>query len=187
MKAVKYFAAATVLSLAFNSSTFADDDTGFYLGASVNRLSADQDNVDDVDFEDSDNAFGFKVGYMFTDLLGIEGGYMDLGDYNTTGNEAGINLNLDADGFYLVGVLNISFAENWDVYGKLGVFAFDSDTDFTDVDFDDSSSELFGGLGIEYDFGNWNIFGEFSKLDTDTNNLSIDILSLGVKYEFSRR
>lgn len=66
----------------------------------------------------------------------------------------------------------------------MGAFAVDSNTDFTD--FDESSTELFGGLGIEYDFGSWNIFGEFSKLDTDTNNLSIDILSLGVKYEFSR-
>lgn len=186
MKGVNYFAVAAVLSLAITSPTFADDDTGFYLGASVNRLSADQDNVNDVDFDDSDNAFGLKAGYMFTDLFGIEGGYLDLGNYNTEGNEADINLSLDAEGFYLVGVLNFSFAENWDIYGKLGAFAFDSNTDFTDVDFDDSSTELFGGLGIEYDFGNWNIFGEFSKLDTDTNNLSIDIISLGVKYEFGR-
>ena len=183
MKRVLYFAMAAAMSLPIISPTFADDDTGFFLGASVNRLSADQKDVNDVDFDDSDNAFGFKVGYMFTDLLGIEGGYLDLGDYNAS-NDAGIDLNLNAEGFYLVGVLNFSFAENWDAYGKLGAFAFDSNTDFTD--FDESSTELFGGLGIEYDFGTWNIFGEFSKLDTDTNDLSIDILSLGVKYEFPR-
>ena len=186
MKVLKYSTLTAALSLAISSPTLADDDTGFYLGGSVNRLSADQNNVNDVDFEDSDNAFGLKAGYMFTDLLGVEGGYIDLGDYNTKGNDAGVNLSLDADGFYLVGVLNFSFAENWDIYGKLGAFAFDSNTDFTGVDFDESSTELFGGLGIEYDFGHWNIFGEFSKLDTDTNDLSIDILSLGVKYEFSR-
>ncbi len=173
-----------VLSLALAPTAFADDDTGFYLGASANRLSANQNNVNDVDFEDSDTALGLKAGYMFTDLLGVEGGYLDLGNYNTRGNEQGLNLNLDAEGFYLVGVLNFSVAENWDLYGKLGGFFFDSDTDLTG--FDKSSTELFGGLGIEYDFGNWNIFGEFSKLDTDTNNLSIDILTLGVKYEFSR-
>ena len=184
MRRVLYFAMAAAISLSITSQTFADDDTGFFLGASVNRLSADQDDVNDVDFDDSDNAFGLKGGYMFTDLLGIEGGYIDLGNYNASGNDAGNNLSLDAEGFYLVGVLNFSFAENWDAYGKLGAFAFDSNTDITD--FDESSTELFGGLGIEYDFGTWNIFGEFSKLDTDINNLSIDILSLGVKYEFSR-
>lgn len=183
MKQVKYIALVGILSLAVSSPTFADDDTGFFLGASVNRLSADQKDVNDVDFDDSDNAFGLKVGYMFTDLLGIEGGYIDLGDYNAS-NDEGIDLNLDAEGFYLVGVLNFSFAENWDAYGKLGAFAFDSNSDFTE--FDESSTELFGGLGIEYDFGTWNIFGEFSKVDTDTNDLSIDIISLGIKYEFSR-
>ena len=175
---------AAVMSLTTASPVFSDDDTGFYLGASANRLSADQNNVNDVDFEDSDTALGLKAGYMFTDLFGIEGGWMDLGDYNTRGNTRGVNLNLDAEGFYLVGVLNFSFAESWDAYGKLGGFFFDSDTDLTG--FDKSSTELFGGLGLEYDFGNWNIFGEFSKLDTDTNDLSIDIISLGLKYEFSR-
>ena len=184
MKRVQIIPVATVLSLAVASPVFADDDTGFYLGASANRLSADQKNVNDVDFEDSDTALGLKAGYMFTDLFGIEGGYLDLGDYNTRGNSQGVNLNLDADGFYLVGVLNFSVGENWDLYGKLGAFSFDSNTSLTG--FDKSSTEVYGGLGVEYDFGTWNIFGEFSKLDTDTNDLTFDIISLGIKYEFSR-
>ena len=86
------------------SSAFADDDSGWYLGAFANRLSADQDNVSDVDFEDSDTALGLKGGYMFTDLFGIEGGYLDLGDYNTRGNTQGIDLNLDAEGFEIDGL-----------------------------------------------------------------------------------
>lgn len=182
MKQLQTFTGSAILSLALVSPVVADDDAGFYLGASANWLSADQKDVNDVSFDDSDTAFGLKAGYMFTDLFGIEGGYMDLGDYNASGNNQ--NLNLDADGFYLVGVLNFSVAEHWDLYGKLGGFFFDSDTNLTG--FDKSSTELFGTLGAEYDFGTWNIFGEFSKLDTDTNDLSIDIISLGVKYEFSR-
>jgi hypothetical protein len=184
MNRVQILSVAAILSLAVASPIFADDDTGFYLGASANRLSADQKNVSDVDFEDSDTALGLKAGYMFTDRFGVEGGYLDLGDYNTRGNEQGIDLNLDAEGFYLVGVLNFSVAENWDIYGKLGGFFLDTNTDLTG--FDKSSTELFGGLGVEYDFGKWNIFGEFSKLDTDTNDLTFDIISLGVKYEFGR-
>lgn len=184
MKRVKIIPVAAVLGLAIASSSFADDDAGFYLGASANWLSADQKDVNDVSFEDSDVALGLKAGFMFTDLFGIEGGYLDLGDYNTKANNRGVSLNLDAEGFYLVGVLNFSVAEHWDLYGKLGAFAFDSDTNLTG--FDKSSTELYGGLGVEYDFGTWNIFGEFSKLDTDTNDLSIDIISLGIKYEFTR-
>jgi len=63
----------------------------------------------------ADDAFGLKVGYMFTDLLGVEGGYVDLGNYDARGNDTGNDLSLDEEGFYLVGVLNYSFAENWDI------------------------------------------------------------------------
>ncbi|MDH3376692.1 MAG: porin family protein [Gammaproteobacteria bacterium] len=181
---LKFFIAGAALTTLSASPVLADDDSGWYLGGSVNRLSADQNNVNDVDFDDSDNAFGIKLGHMFTDLVGIEGGYLDLGDYHTRGNDKGIDLSLDAEGFYVVGVLNLPVANTWDIYGKLGVFAFDSDTDA--LDFDESSTEAFGTIGAEYDFGLWNVFGELSKIDTDTNDLSIDILSLGVKFEFGR-
>jgi OOP family OmpA-OmpF porin len=174
--------AGAALAALVSVPAVADDDSGWYIGASANWLSADDINVTDADFDDSDTAYGFKGGYMFTDLLGIEGGYMDLGSYQATGNTEGNNLNLDVEGWYIAGILNFSFAENWDAYGKLGAFAVDSNTDFTD--FDESSTEIFGGLGIEYDFGAVNLFGEFDIIDTDTADLVVDVISVGLKYEF---
>ena len=50
MKRVFYCAMAAAISMSITSPAFADDDTGFFLGASVNRLSADQKDVNDVDF-----------------------------------------------------------------------------------------------------------------------------------------
>jgi hypothetical protein len=182
MKNFQAFTIGAAIAAMASFPAFSDDDTGPYIGASANWLSADQTDVTDVDFEDSDTAYGFKGGYMFNDMLGIEGGYIDLGDYQARGNEEGNNLSLDAEGWYFAGVLNFSFAENWDAYGKLGALAFDSNTDFTD--FDESSTEIFGGVGIEYDMGAVNIFGEFDVVDTDTADLNIDVLSLGLKYEF---
>ncbi|MCZ7600335.1 MAG: hypothetical protein M5U09_25070 [Gammaproteobacteria bacterium] len=32
---------------------------------------------------------------------------------------------------------------------------------------------------MEYDFGDWNLFGEYTKLDTDVDDLTIDAISLG--------
>jgi hypothetical protein len=180
MKLVHTLASGAVLSLLVASPAFADDDTGPYAGVSANWLSADQRDVNDVEFDDSDTAFGAKVGYMFTDRFGIEGGYMDLGNYETEGNV--LDLHIDAEGWYGAGVVNFPVADRWDLYGKLGLFVFDSDTDFTD--FDESSTEVFGAIGAEYDLGNWNIFGELAKIDTDVNDLTIDVASLGVKYEF---
>jgi len=184
MKSNILLAAGSALFLISTSTVIADDDTGWFLGASVNRLSADQKSVEDVDFEDSDNAFGLKGGYMFSNLFGLEAGYIDLGDYKTQGNEKGVNLNLDAEGWYLAGVLNFTPADNWDLYAKLGAFVLDTNSNLTE--FDDSTTEVYGGIGVEYDFGDWNIFGEFSAVNTDVNDLTTDILSLGLKYEFPR-
>jgi hypothetical protein len=164
------------------SPACADDDTGGYIGISANRLSVDNVETTDTDFEDSDTAFGAKVGYMFTDMFGIEGGYLDLGDYETRGQEEGRNLSLDAEGWYLAGVLNFSLAENFDLYGKLGAFSVDSNSDFTD--FEESSTEVFGGVGAEYDLGAVNLFGEFNVIDTDIADINWDVISLGIKYEF---
>ena len=104
--------AGAALAALVSVPALADYDSGWYIGASANWLSADDINVTDADFDDSDTAYGFKGGYMFTDLLGIEGGYMDLGSYQALGNEEGNNLNLDAEGWYVAGILNFSFAES---------------------------------------------------------------------------
>jgi len=49
---------------------------------------------------------------------------------------------------------------------------------------DDTETEAYGGVGIEWDLGEFNLFGEISKVDTNVNELTIDIITAGVKYEF---
>lgn len=176
--------AATLVAAAVVVPAHADDDTGPYAGISVNRLSTNEADVRDVRFRDSDNALGLKFGYLFDGRFGLEGGYLDLGDYRARGGDRGADLTLDVEGYYLVGVYNHELAANWDVYGKLGVFAVDTDSSLTG--FNRSSTEPYGGIGVEYDFGDWNLFGEYTKLDTDVDDLTIDAISLGVKYEFPR-
>ncbi len=182
MKLSKFLTAAGISSLlAFSAGAVLADDAGWYIGASANRLSADQNDIDDVDFEDSDNALGLKGGYMFNDLLGLELGYIDLGDYNTLSNDKGVDLSLDAEAITLAGVLNLSLGESWDVYGKLGVATLDSNTD---LNIDDADTRAFGGIGVELDLGQVNIFGEYDTIDTDINDLTVDVVSVGLKYEF---
>lgn len=177
-------AAALTLGFLVTTPVAADDDTGLYIGGSINRLSADFADVNDVNFDDSDNALGAKIGYMFNNRFGVEAGYLDLGNYQARAENGGINLNLDSDGFYGVGVLNAELSDRWDFYGKLGVFIIDSNADFTD--FEESSTELYGALGVQYDLGPIDVFGEFSKIDTDYQDLSIDIITLGINYQFPK-
>lgn len=182
----KAFVLAATIALASVAATpaFSDDDTGPYIGGSVNRLSADFEDVNDVSFDDSDNALGAKAGYMFNNRFGIEVGYLDLGNYHADAPSQGIDINVDADGFYGVGVLNFDLADRWDLYGKLGVFVLDSDSDLTD--FEESSTDLYGGVGVQYNLGNAELFGEFTKIDTDVEGLTIDVITVGLNYRFAQ-
>lgn len=168
--------------------TFADDDTGFYLGVAVNRLSADFEDERDIDFEDSDNAASIKFGYMFNDIVGLEIGYLDLGGYVAEGDTPDNRIDIDADARSVAVVGNWSVMDQLDLYGKLGLYNTDVDSRSTIagnvIDNDDDENEVFGAFGAEYDLGNFNLFAEFSVADTDINDLAIDIATAGVKFEF---
>jgi OOP family OmpA-OmpF porin len=160
------------------------DDAGWYLGLGISALDADFDDVDDLSFSDSDTAIQVKGGYMFNDMFGLEGGYVDLGDYDGDGG-----IRIDADGFWLAGIGNWSVAENWDIYGKLGAFAVDAASDqvipgIGMVKENDTETSFFGGVGVEYDFGEWNLFGEYAVVDTDISNLNVTMITAGLKFEF---
>ncbi len=186
-KSKKIVVSATALLLASGAfAVQADDDTGWYLGAGVTRLDANFKDIDDLDFDDSDNAFFIKGGYMFNDIIGLEGGWLDLGDY-----EGGSGIKVDADAFWLAGVANWSVAEQFDLYAKLGAFFVNATSDqfipgIGQISDDDDKTELGGGIGAEWDLGNWNIFLEYNRIDTSVTDLRVDAIGLGVKYEFSR-
>jgi len=168
----------------------ADDDTGFFLAASGNRLSADFKNVSDVNFDDSDTAGGIRFGYMFSNVIGIEAGYLDLGSYTATGDIPSNNIKLNADAFSAAVILNWKALQQIDLYAKLGAYNIDAESEsfVAGQSFKESASETtaYGALGIELDFGAINLFAEYSTVDTDVNDLTIDIASVGIKYEFGQ-
>ena len=175
----------TAAMLAFGTA-FADDDTGWYLGIGVAALDSDFDDVDDLTFEDSDTTAQLKGGYMFNDMFGIEGGWVDLGDY-----KGGSGIEVDANAFWLTGVGNWSFANNWDLYGKVGMVAVNAKSDQVipfrgQVKEDDTETDIFGAVGLEYDFGSWNLFGEYAVMDTDVSDLNVSMVTLGVKWDFGK-
>jgi len=183
----KIIVGASAILVAYGAGVAqADDDTGGYIGVGVSRLDADFEDIADLSFDDSDSTAQVKGGYMFNDIWGVEGGWLDLGDY-----EGDSGIEVDADGFWIAGLANWSVSERWDLYGKLGAVFINAKSDqFVPgiglVEEDDDETNAFGGVGAEVDFGNWNIFGEFMVMDTDVSDLNIDIVTLGVKYEFGQ-
>jgi hypothetical protein len=181
----KIIVGATALALGLGTfASHADDDTGWNAAIGISRLDANFKDTDDGSFDDSDNTVQLKGGYMFNDVFGLELGWMDLGDYQGDGR-----IKIDADGFWLVGVLNWSVANQIDLYGKAGAYFIKAKSDqvipgFGAIREDQDNTEFGGALGAEWDFGKPNLFFEYARVDTEVSDLTIDTITLGFKYEF---
>jgi hypothetical protein len=186
MKVGYLFSAMLCAGVMSSGAVVADDDTGWFIGAGISRLDADFEDVSDVSFSDSDNTGSLKAGYMFNNNVGVELGYLDLGDYTGDGG-----LTVDANAGTLALILNWPVAEKVDLYGKIGAFFVKAKSNQVipfvgPVQEDDDTSDLYGALGGEIDLGQLNFFAEFSAVDTEVSKLNIDILTLGIKWEFGR-
>ncbi|MDH3693010.1 MAG: porin family protein [Gammaproteobacteria bacterium] len=149
-------------------------DPGLYIGVGANRLT-----VDDSDIDDSDTTFSGRIGYMFNSFLGVEGRLIDLGEFEDRGAK------LDVDGIAASLVLSVPVGFV-DLYGKLGVIHVEGEleleTPLGRIDKDGDGAEAFAGIGIEFDTGTLNIFGEYSRIDNDLD-IDIDVITAGLKFE----
>jgi len=149
-------------------------DPGFYIGFGANRLT-----VDDSDIDDSDTTFSGRIGYMFNSVIGVEGRFIDLGEFEED------NAKLDVDGIAASLVLSVPIGFV-DLYGKLGVIRVEGelelDTPFGSISEDGDGAEAFASLGVEFDTGTLNIFGEYSRIDNELD-IDIDVITAGLKFE----
>ncbi|MGH1428819.1 MAG: outer membrane beta-barrel protein [Arenicella sp.] len=188
MKATKALSIGMLTACLISTSVVsADDDTGFYIGFGINRLSADFEDENDTDFEDSDNAASIKVGYMFTNHIGLELGYLDLGDYVAEGDQRSNRIELDAQAYNIAVVGNWPIIDQMDIYGKAGLFNIDAESTSSiagnTITRNSDENEFFAAVGAEFDLGQINLFTEFSAVDTDFNDLSLNIITAGIKLE----
>ena len=126
---------------------------------------------------------------MFNNTLGVDLGHIDLGTYaeSNVGLLGGTRLEAEATTLSLV--LNLTPADYLDVYARLGAAKIEQDRSITvagaPVNFDPvDDTKPFGAVGIAFDLGAIDLFAEYSKLDTDDNDVDLDIVSAGVKFEF---
>lgn len=173
-----------------------EDDAGFYVGLGIARASLDfQDQSEvDVEFEDTENAYLGRVGYMFSNWIGVEGAYYRFNNYQNIDSDVldnydlqGIsNADVDIDAFTASIVLNLPL-QYVDLYAKGGFANLEgtasATSDRTTVTLTDSSTEPFAVVGAELDFGQFNLFSEYTRI-LDNDDYSVDLLSAGIKFEF---
>lgn len=163
-------------------------DSGFYIGGSAGgaTIEADLGGVTipglPSSIDEDDTALKVFVGYKF-DLpvisLGIEGGYVDLGEPDI--DILGDQLLIDVTGVNLWGVASLDMGL-FDVFGKLGYISWDVEADYLGASASDDGSDLGYGLGAAFDIGPLQIRGEYEIYDLDDTDVSM--LSLGIAYQF---
>ena len=174
----------------------AEDDSGFFIAFGISRIQAEASaefNNAKLDFDDSDNAYNFRAGIMFTNWIGVEAAYYDFGEFEDSLEDAvqdlgvpnaDVDLDLKGYGISLVGNLPLPYI---DLYLKGGVVKLDGEATASafglSISDERDSTEPFAAVGAELDFGTVNIFAEYSRI-LDNDDVEVDFATAGVKLEF---
>ena len=183
-------ALATTGLAALPLTSHAADQSGFFINGNVG-----DSNVSKGLYDDDDTGFGANLGYRWAVapnvLLGIEGGYTDLGSISPkkqfqVAPDAKISgWNLGANGHF-------NITDNWYVSGRAGFFRADVKGGYFDpegaiVRVDDTANKWYAGAGFGYDFSNNFGIGlnyDYYKADKNNLDLSADMISVSAEYRF---
>ena len=181
MNRIKALLAATLPAcfLAFGAPAAAQD-AGWYVGGAYGMTSIDVDTsgLPGVSIDDSDSGFKIFGGFQFNKHLGAEVGYIDFGSYPVTAGSTG---DLSATAFTVAAVGTLPLNESFALFGKAGIWMWESDSSIPGTTGSDGS-DIFFGAGLRYNLNkNWGLTLEVEQYDSDD---SITMTSFGVRYKF---
>lgn len=191
--------ALATAGLATFSAARAADTNGFFLNGNIGQSSLSKGAYDD-----NDTGYAANLGYRWaiapSVLIGIEGGYTDLGSvspkdaYPGVGDAKVSGWNVGANGHFNV-------TDNWYVSGRAGLFRSDLKGGYvtgTSLDLngnpvvsvarvDDHSNKWYAGAGFGYDFNtNFSVGLNYDYYKADKNGLNFnpDLVSVSAEYRF---
>ena len=203
--------ATLVASPALAQSYQYNPNEGPYIGASFGQAKTDADldlgsaldsaGYDVISSSSDDSDIGYKVyaGYQFNPNFAVEASYVDFGKFEANATvmagepiAANASASIDGFGFALVGKLPIQ--NGFNVYGKLGMVAWDADLDvnlnslsgdFATSDGEDGSDPFYG-IGAEYEINQLVLRAEYERYDLSEGgeDFEVDFLSAGIGYRF---
>jgi len=169
---------------AFGNSD-SETEHSYYLGGSIGSSVADGFCLTDGNCEDKSTSWKAYGGYQLTELLTLEGGYLNLGELgrqpdDTTESPTKIS------GFTGSLMASLPVQDKMHVFGKAGFFK--QKTNNTNTSYTDDLKPAYG-VGADYEVGEGiAIRGEWEKFDnisSENNDESADIQILSVGMTFS--
>lgn len=186
----------SVAAVAGFSAPASAQDMGFYIGATFG--SATQDGQCDgvvagVSCDDKDSAWRILGGYQFNRNLAVELGYHNLGEASASGG--GVTVTDEVTAWELVAVGSFPLANQFSIYGKLGMYRGEIDRTATLGGFSASDSasttDFTFGLGARYDFmpnlgvrAEWQRYMNFGEAIGPDVDIDVDVLSIGLIFRF---
>ena len=140
-----------------------------YVGASLGQADTDASGLD------SDTSFQIFGGYMFTDNLGVEGGYSKYGTFE------GGSTSMDADGFYLAGRGAYQINDQFSVVGKLGVVHYGFETTSGGGMTSGDGTSTLVGIGVDYNVNQSVAVGASYDMISDVEDADVSAFWLNVK------
>ncbi|WP_297528126.1 outer membrane beta-barrel protein [Thiohalobacter sp.] len=154
---------------------------GGYAGIALGQASIDDTVTQSGTSAGIDeNATGWKIfgGYGFTDNLGVEAGWADLGDMN----EGGV-VDTETEGFYAAGVGRFPIGDSGlSVHGKLGLYAWDQDIAISGGTVSHDGIDFMYGIGAKYLVNDLlGVQFDWERYNTETD---ADLISVGITLNF---
>jgi hypothetical protein len=212
--AARILVLSTVLiSLALPHSVLAGDKSPWFVGGAfgwtvsdVDRGELNRDLADTgydaqlVGVDDASAGYKLFVGRTILDSLGLEAGYLDLGEMGITVSGRYDDVEdflasvrkihpLSAKGVYAAGSYNWRFLKRWSAMLRAGVYSWDSDYHTRPEEGEGSAqdgpdgTDLFWGLGCRYDVtSSWSTQVLWERFDLDGHD--VDYVNVGLMYRF---
>jgi OOP family OmpA-OmpF porin/outer membrane immunogenic protein len=185
-------ALATAGLAAIPLTSHAADQSGWFINGNVG-----ESNLSKGVYDDDDTGFGANLGYRWAVapnvLLGIEGGYTDLGSFSTKNRYRGLGIpDAELKGWTLGANGHFNLTDNWYLSGRAGFFRADVKGGYFDgagnvVRVDDTGNKWYAGAGFGYDFSNNFGIGlnyDYYKADKSHLDLNGDLVSVSAEYRF---
>ena len=166
------------------SSTAAATEAGQWYGRLEIGHSDVEVEVDDLSADDTDTAYGLRVGHYFTPQFAVEGFYSILGDRSIEG----VSYDMDAAGLGVVAKKNFG-ADNTGFFiaGRAGVQSVNTKLSAAGVSLRDRSTKPYFGVGAGYDYDHNNGLSlnyDYNKGDLFNADVTAQSLTLGYEYRF---
>ncbi len=164
------FIAATLLMTSANAAN------GFYIGGSLGNAEVSGTPSTSTEVKASDTGYKIFGGFKFT-IFAVEAGYVNFGKAEDSGFTA------ETTAFDLFGLVNLGIGP-LDLFGKVGVFSWDSDLTQGGSINEDGTDPAYG-IGGGVSLGPVSVRAEYEYFDVKSDNLDdIQMISVGVVYFF---